>query len=106
MGASTTVITIDQLFVFGNKRVHMVKFACSSYGTDGIIITAALCGLNTLDYAIPFFVGGGAVGNGPVNAWWDSTNGLIMLYKSSNVGVDAATVINTAGSIYVMAIGS
>jgi len=106
MGASTTVVTIDQLFVFGNKRVHVVKFACSSYGTDGIIITAALCGLNILDYVLPFFVGAGAVSNGPVSVWWDSTNSVIKLLKASNSGCDASTNINTAGTLYALCIGS
>ena len=107
MGAvSTTVVTILEQLVFGNKRIHLVRFACSVYGTDGLSITPALCGLAILDYAIPFFVGTGAVAAGPVCAWWDKTNSLIILLQATNSGVTADTVINTAGTVYVIAIGS
>lgn len=106
MGASTTVVTILAQTVLGNKRAHLVRFACSVYGTDGIIITAALCGMSTLDFAIPFFRGTGAVANGPVSAWWDETNSVIILLKATNAGVDAGTVINTAGYVYALVIGS
>jgi hypothetical protein len=106
MGASTSTVTIVAQTVFGDKRVHLVKLACSSYGTDGIIITSTLCGLSTLEYALPFFVGAGAVANGPVSAWWDSTNSVIILLKASNSGCDAGTNITTAGYVYVIAIGS
>lgn len=106
MGASTTVVTIVEQTVLGNKRINLVKFACSSYGTDGIICTAAVCGMGVVDYLIPFFVGAGAVANGPVFLTWDKTNNVIVLLKASNSGVDAGTVINTAGYVYAMVIGS
>jgi hypothetical protein len=106
MGASTTVVTILEQTVFGNKKINMVKFACSSYGTDGIIVTAALCGLSILEYVIPFFVGTGGVANGPVSAWWDKANSVIILLKASATGCNAGTNINTAGYVYVMAAGT
>lgn len=106
MADSTHTISIEATLIFGNKRVHVIKISCTSYGTSGISVVAADCGLATLDYLIPWFVGVGAVANGPVSAWWDSTNGAIMLYKASNSGVDASTNITTAGYIYALAIGS
>ena len=103
--ASTTVVTIIEQMIFGNKRVNVVKYACSSYDSStGIACTATTNGLAGLDYVIPFFVGAGAVGNGPVSVWWDKTNSALQLLKATNAQVDSA--INTAGSVYVLAIGS
>ncbi len=106
MPASTTVVTIVEQVVFGNKRVNFVKFACSSFGSDGIICTAAVCGMSVIDFLIPFFVGTGLVANGPVLPTWDKTNNVILLLKASNTAVDAGTVINTAGYVYAMVVGS
>jgi hypothetical protein len=105
--ASTTVVTVLEQLIFGDKRVNLVKFACSSYDSStGISCTAALCRLAELDYVLPWFQGAGAVGNGPVSVWWDSANKALQLLKATNAQVDTSTVINTAGTIYALAIGA
>ena len=107
MGYATATFTVLEQTVFGNKRINLVRVECTSYDTGGIQLSAANCGLLNLDYAIPFFVGSGSLGNIPVNVWWDKTNGLLMLYKATNSATDTAT--NMSGSsqyIYVIAIGA
>lgn len=106
MGASSGLTyTILEQMVWGSNRVNKVRIACTSYGTDGIPITAALCGLLTLTAAVPYFRGAGAVSNGPVSVWWDEVNSELMLLKATNAGVDAGTNITTAGYVEVLAIG-
>lgn len=105
MGASTRTITILSQMVWGGQRVHLIKVSCTDYGTDGVLVSAADCGLLTLTALLPFFRGTGGVANGPVAAWWDETNGVVILLKSSNAGVDAGTNITTAGFVYALAIG-
>jgi hypothetical protein len=105
MGYATATITIERYFSFGHKVASVVKVSCSSYDTSGIQIAAADCGLNVLDYLIPGFQGIGSVNNDPVSVWWDSTNGVLLCYKSSASQSNAATNIATAGYIYCLAIG-
>jgi len=107
MGASTRTITIDKFMVWGAERVNIIKISCTDYGTDGILVSARDCGLTNLDYLIPFYVGDGVIaGNAaPVSAWWDSTGGVLLLFKSSEAGIGAVNV-TSAGYIYALAIGS
>jgi hypothetical protein len=106
MANATVTYTILEQTVFGNKKISIVKASITSYGTDGAKIAAGDCGLSNIDYIIPFLVGTGAVANNLESIWWDATNGLLMLYKSSNVAVDGTTNITTSGYIYLFVIGS
>jgi hypothetical protein len=106
MANATRTITIADQFIFGNVRINMVKVSCTSYQSDGILLSAADCGLAELDYVFPFFVGIGSVANDPVSVWWDKTDGVLLCYKSSATATDNGTVISTTGYIYCMAIGS
>ncbi len=106
MGASTYTKTLVGASVFGDKRIHLLKYTCTSYGTDGLPVTAAIVGMAAIDFVLPSFAGTGGVANGPVSAWWDQTNSVIKLLKASNSGVDAGTNITTAGYVYALVIGS
>ncbi len=105
MGYATATFTVLEQLIWGGNRANIVRVSCTSYGTDGIQMSARDCGLATLTVAIIFFVGAGFVANGPVIGWWDKTNSVIILEKASNAGVDASTNITTAGYIDVLAIG-
>ena len=105
MGYATATFSLDSQMIWGSQRVNVVKVSCTSYDTSGIQIAAGDCGLGALSYLVPFFVGAGSVSNGPVIAWWDSTNAVLKLQKATNADVDASTNITTAGYIYCLAIG-
>ncbi len=106
--ALTQTTTIVEQTVFGNKRINIIKISCTEYeDAAGIPITAAICGLSILDYVIPFFIGDGVIaGNAaPISAWWDSTNSVLLLWKSSEAGCGAVNIAS-AGYVYAICIGS
>ncbi len=107
MGASTRTVTVEKQLIWGANRVNIIKISCTDYGTDGIILTAANCGLSILDYFVPFFEGDGVIaGNAaPVSAWYDASASILFLFKSSETGSGAVN-ITSAGYIYGLAIGS
>jgi hypothetical protein len=106
MGASTYTKEVHELTIMGNKRVHVVKYTCTSYGTDGLPLTNAIAGLSQIDHVIGIIINGaGLVANGPVCATWNAATGYIFLLKASNSGVDAGTNISTAGTIDVIVVG-
>jgi len=106
MAASTYTTTLTQITVFGNKRVHLLTFTISSYGTDGVPVTTALAGMATLDLVIPFLGGTGLVANGPVQPFWNATTGYITLLKATNAGCDAGTNVGSVSPLYALVIGS
>ena|SRR3989304_5755137 len=94
MGASTLTYTVTPITVFGNKRIHRVRFIVSSYGTDGISLTPAVAGMSIID-AIFGVVLRTEVANEPVQVVWDETNQLLICHKNSTPDdVDATTVFN------------
>ncbi len=106
MGASTYTATVHELMLLGNKRVHIVKYTCTSYGTDGLPLTTAIACLSAIDHVIGIIINGaGVVANGPVGASWKESTGYIILLKATNAGVDAGTNISTAGTVDVIVVG-
>jgi len=101
MGASTYTYTVTPLTIMGDKRVHRVRYVISSYGTDGVSLTPAIAGLAAIDAIIGVTIRT-AVANGPVAAIWNDSANTLIFHKSSNAGVDAATVFNAD----VVAMGS
>jgi hypothetical protein len=93
MAYATCTYTVTPITVFGNKRVHRVRFVVSSYGTDGIQCTPTIAGLSAIDALIGVAFRT-VVANGPVAAIWDDTNYVIKCHKASNTDVDATTVFN------------
>jgi len=101
MGASTYTTTVKPLTVMGDKRIHVIKYTISSYGTDGVPLTSAIAGMAEIDHVIGITFDT-AVANGPVAGIWSPTNETIVFHKASNSGVDATTVFNA----YVTVMGS
>jgi len=93
MAYATCTYTIKPITVMGDKRVHKVLIAVSSYGTDGIHFTPAQAGLNMID-AIFGMVLRTEVANEPVQFVWDEAGELIQCHKTSAVDTDAAVVFD------------
>jgi hypothetical protein len=93
MGVSTLTRTVKPMTIMGNQRIHKIKFTISNYGTDGISLTPAICGLSAIDAVLSIIIRT-EVANGPVAGVWDETNKVIKFHKASNSGVDAGTVFN------------
>jgi len=98
MAITRTLITPS---VFGNKRVNIFRVVDSAYATGGISMTAALCGVDTIEMLIP-------VPAGAVPTWncvWDYTNNKILVYTTANGVEVVATTDLTTGPIYAIVIG-
>jgi hypothetical protein len=93
MAYATFTSTITPLTVMGNKRVHRVRLAVSSYQADGIQLSARICGLENID-AVMGIVCRTIVGNGPVQFTWDDTNLVVNALQAVNSKVANGVVFN------------
>jgi hypothetical protein len=93
MAFATFTYTVVPITVMGNKRVHRVRCVVSAYQTEGIQLSAAICGLSIID-AVTGVVFRTVVANGPVVGIWDDTNLVVICHKASNTNCDAATAFN------------
>lgn len=101
MAYATFTSTLVPITVMGNKRVHRVRCVVSSYQTDGIQLSARICGLSEID-AVIGIIFRTVVANGPVVGIWNDSTLVIKCHKASNSDVDAATAFN----VDVLVIGS
>ena len=99
--AATATVKVDKVTDMGAKAVSFVTVAVTSYDSTGISFTPAMVGLGYIDTVL-VEVRGAAAANGPVVVNYDSTNKLLLAYKSSNGACDNAT----AFTLKVMVIGS
>ena len=93
MAYATFTYTVTPITIMGDKRVHRVRCVVSSYQTQGIQLSAAICGLSIID-AVMGIVCRTVVANGPVGFTWDDTNLVIHGLAASNTEATAATVWN------------
>jgi len=102
MSATTYTSSIIKQEVFGNKRIHVVKFIVTSYGTDGIPLTTATTGLAEIDTVLSVVSDvANNVANGPVAALWNATTKVITFLKATNSLVTDATAL----TVYVTVMG-
>jgi hypothetical protein len=102
MSATTYTSTITQQLIFGDRRIHVVKFVITSYGTVGIPIDTTRTGLAEIDTILSIvFDVADDVANGPVAALWNSSTKVITFIKASDTLVNDATAI----TVYVTVVG-
>ncbi len=91
-----TTRTLILTTVMGNKRVHIFHVTDTSYPTGvGISMTAAQCGMASIDCLIPIPVGG------IFFATWGATGAVVRLWTATTVEYNAA-----AGDFWAVVIGS
>jgi hypothetical protein len=94
MSACTYTSTIQKQEVFGNRRIHVIKFVVTSYGTVGITLTTANTGLAEIDTVLSIISDvANDVANGPVAALWNPATNVITFIKASDTLVNDATAI-------------
>jgi hypothetical protein len=94
MSATTYTSSIVHQEVFGNKRIHVVKFVITSYGTEGIPLTTVTTGLAEVDFPISIVLDIACdVTNGPVAALYNGTTKIFTFIKASDTLVNDATAI-------------
>lgn len=90
MSACTYTSAISQQMVWGSKRVHIVTFTISSYGTAGLPITTATTGLASIDQVIGV-VNKTKVAAGPVQHVYNKTTQIVTFLQATNSEVTDAT---------------
>jgi hypothetical protein len=102
MSATTYTSAIQHQEVWGNRRIHVIKFTITSYGTEGIPLTTATTGLAEVDFPVSVVLDVSAdVANGPVNAIYTATTKIFTFIKATGTLVDDATAFN----VYVTVMG-
>jgi len=102
MSATTYTSTITQQLIFGDRRIHVVKFVITSYGTVGIPLTTATTGLAEIDSVISIVSDvANDLANGPVAGLWNSSTKVITFIKASDTLVNDTTAL----TVYVTVIG-
>jgi len=102
MSATTYTSAIQHQEVWGNRRIHVIKFTITSYGTEGIPLTTATTGLGEVDFPVSVVLDVSAdVASGPVNAIYTATTKMFTFIKATGTLVDDATAFN----VYVTVMG-
>ena len=103
MSACTYTASILHQTVMGNKRVHVVKYTITSYGTEGISLAKAYTGLAAWDAVMGIVLDvADDLSNGPVAPILNATTGMITFIKASDTLVNDATALIA----YVTVMGS
>lgn len=93
MGASTYTATILHQDVWGSKKVSVVAYHITSYGTDGVLVDSAHVGLDKIDDVL-WVVNRTKVGNGPVTHVFVPSTGYLTFLKATDTGVNATTAFD------------
>jgi len=102
MSATTYTSAIQHQEVWGNRRIHVVKFTISSYGTEGIPLTTATTGLAEVDFPVSIVLDVTAdVANGPLNGIYNATTKIFTFVSAKNELVTDGTAFN----VYVAVMG-
>lgn len=92
MSATTyTVSFVIPPLAVGNRKMSIVKYTITTYGTEGISVGRAKSGIGTPEAAFVTFDSGADKANGPVAALFAPATGIITFIKASDTLVDDAT---------------
>jgi len=102
MSVCTYTSAIQHQEVWGNRRIHVVKFTISSYGTEGIPLTTATTGLAEVDFPVSVVLDVTAdVADGPLNGIYNATTKIFTFIMAKGDLVTDTTAFN----VYVVVMG-